>query len=86
MRKSAYEQAEYAFSKCLRAIDALGGSASDVVRTRMFVVNVEKHALDVGRAHKEALGDTMPVATMVGVSSLIDPRLLVEVEMEAVVS
>lgn len=85
MGEGAFEQAAYAFAKCLRAVEALGGTASDVVRTRMYVVNVVANGGDVGRAHREAVGEAMPVATMVGVSALVDPRLLVEIEMEAVV-
>lgn len=83
--ETAYDQAAYAFAKGIRAIEALGGSANDIMRTRMYVVNVPTNGQAVGRAHREAVGDAMPVATMVGVAALIDDRLFVEIELEAVV-
>ena len=82
----AFEQARFAFAKCLAAVEALGGKAEDVVRTRMYVVDVAQNAESIGRAHRAAVGEAMPVATLVGVAALIDGRLLVEVEVEAVVS
>lgn len=68
----------------LEAIEDLGGSADDVVRTRMFVVDPAL-ADTVGRAHHELFGPVEPVATMV-VADLLDPDWLVELEVEAVVS
>ena len=81
----AYRQAQHVFATCLRAIGDLGGSAADVVRTRMYVTDIDAHADGVGRAHAEAVGAARPVATMVEVTRLIDPALVVEVELEAVV-
>ena len=81
----AFEQARYAFAKGLRAVAELGGGAHDVVRTRMYVVDIARHAEAVGRAHRQTVGDAMPAATMVGVAELIDRRLVVEVELEAVI-
>jgi enamine deaminase RidA (YjgF/YER057c/UK114 family) len=68
-----------------QAIDALGGSMRDVVRTRMFITDAS-HADDVGRAHKELFGGSDPAATMVVVTALLDPQWLVEIEVEAVVA
>ncbi len=68
-----------------QAIEALGGSMTDVVRTRMFITN-RHDADDVGRAHKELFGGSEPAATMVVVAALLDPNWLVEIEVEAIVS
>ena len=68
----------------LAAIDELGGSPSDVVRTRMFITDA-KHADEVGRVHAEVFGASAPVSTMVVVAALLDPDWVVEIEVEAVV-
>lgn len=67
-----------------QAIRALGGSMSDVVRTRMFITD-PNDADEVGRAHKEIFGESQPAATMVVVAALLDPGWVVEIEVEAVV-
>jgi enamine deaminase RidA (YjgF/YER057c/UK114 family) len=59
-----------------------GGSLSDVVRTRMYVTDISLWR-EVGDVHAEMLGDTRPVATMVEVSALISPDLMVEIEVDA---
>ncbi|WP_330176298.1 RidA family protein [Streptomyces sp. NBC_01498] len=79
---SPYEQAVIAFGVGVRALEELGLGAEHVVRTRMYVTHA-RDADDVGRAHKEAFGTVRPAATMVVVAGLIDPDLLVEVELEA---
>lgn len=66
------------------AIVGLGGSMNDVVRTRMFITDASM-ADEIGRAHKALFGSSEPAATMVVVASLLDPRWLVEIEVEAVV-
>ena len=66
------------------ALDALGATAADVVRTRMFVTSAG-FADAVGRAHAEFFADTRPAATMVVVAALLDPRWKVEIEAEALV-
>ncbi|GAC1638322.1 MAG: RidA family protein [Herpetosiphon sp.] len=80
----AYLQTRQALRSIERAINALGASITDVVRTRMFVIHMDD-AEAVGRAHGEVFGLTPPVATMIEVSRLIDSRMLVEIEAEAVV-
>lgn len=68
----------------LDAIEALGGSAADVIRTRMYITNTID-AGEVGRAHGEMFGAAKPVATMVIVKALLDRRWKVELEVEALV-
>lgn len=80
----AYEQAKGALAIIDKALRELGGCLSDVVRTRMFVVDMA-HADLVGRAHGEAFGDIKPAATMVEVRGLIRDDLLVEIEADAIV-
>jgi enamine deaminase RidA (YjgF/YER057c/UK114 family) len=66
------------------ALDRAGARMSDVVRTRIFVTDIS-HWETIGRAHGEVFKDIRPAATMVEVSRLIDPALLVEIEAEAIV-
>ena len=75
-------QARQAFGVALSALGRLGVTAGDVVRTRMYITDVAD-ADAVGAVHGELFGAVPPAATMVVVAGLIDPRLLVEVEVEA---
>jgi len=79
----AYEQTRFALGIIEHALRELDAELSDVVRTRMFVTDISKWE-EIGRAHGEYFRDVQPVATMVEVKALIDPRLLVEIEVEAV--
>ncbi|MFD9006026.1 RidA family protein [Streptomyces sp. NPDC059582] len=77
-----YEQAKVAFTSAVEAIGAFGLDVGSVVRTRMYLT----HARDVdavGRAHKELFDPVRPVSTMLVVAGFVDPRILVEVEIEA---
>lgn len=77
-------QTRSAFTTALEAVEALGGTAADVVRTRMYLVH-RSDAEAVGRVHAELFGEVRPAASMLVVAALISPELLVEVEVEAVV-
>jgi len=79
-----YEQAIYVFQKIEKALVEAGASLKDVIRTRMYVTN-NAHWQQVGRAHGEVFADIRPVATMIIVKALIEPGLLVEIEVDAII-
>jgi enamine deaminase RidA (YjgF/YER057c/UK114 family) len=75
-------QARDALRRIEIALQEAGGSLSDVVRTRIFVTDISRWQ-EVGAVHAEVFGEIRPVATMVEVSALIAPDLLVEIEVDA---
>jgi enamine deaminase RidA (YjgF/YER057c/UK114 family) len=81
----AAEQAERCCALIVKAIEELGGCASDVIRTRMFLTDIDQQGA-VGDVHSRHFGVARPAATMVGVATLCRPEWLVEIEAEAVVS
>ena len=81
----AYAQAVRCIEIIAEVLGKAGAGLSDVVRTRIFVTDIDRWE-EVGRAHREAFSAIMPATTMVEVSRLIDPRMLVEIEADAVVT
>jgi enamine deaminase RidA (YjgF/YER057c/UK114 family) len=78
----AAAQARAAFGIAIRALHEAGFAAAEVVRTRMYVTHSED-ALPVAAVHGELFGDIRPASTLIRAAGLIDPSLLVEVELEA---
>ena len=81
----AYVQAKRCLEIIAEALGHAGASLEDVVRTRIFVTDIERWE-EVGRAHQEAFGAVSPATTMVEVSRLIDPAMLVEIEADALLT
>ncbi|MGZ4169157.1 MAG: RidA family protein [Solirubrobacteraceae bacterium] len=77
--ETPYEQAAEIFRKILHELGRAGLGAADVVRNRVYVTDISR-AEEVGRAHGEIFAEHRPLMTMVEVSGLIDPRMLVEIE------
>ncbi|MBL0147156.1 MAG: RidA family protein [Chitinophagaceae bacterium] len=80
-----YAQSVFIFKKIEKALQATGATMQDVVRTRMYVTDISLWE-QAGKAHGEFFKDIKPVATMVEVSKLISPDLLIEIEITAIIS
>jgi enamine deaminase RidA (YjgF/YER057c/UK114 family) len=81
--QTPYDQTVEILGKIEHELERAGASLADVIQTRVYVTDISR-ADEVGRAHGEALGETRPLMTMVEVSALVDPRMLVEIEAVAV--
>ncbi|MFJ4520332.1 RidA family protein [Streptomyces sp. NPDC088810] len=77
-----YEQAKVAFTSAVEAIGEFGLGIESVIRTRMYLTHV-RDVDAVGRAHKEMFDSVRPISTLLVVEGFVDPRILVEVELEA---
>lgn len=81
-RGDAYAQTVQVIRNLERALHGAGATLENVVRTRMFVTDIKRWE-EYGRAHREFFGKIRPCATMVEVRALIDPAMLIEIEVEA---
>lgn len=80
-----YGQAAYVFKKIEGALQKCGAEMRHVVRTRMFITDMKRFG-EMARAHGEALSGIDPAATCVEVTALVDAQLLIEIEVDAIVS
>jgi len=80
---SPYEQARFIFQKIEKALIQVGLSLQHVVRVRTFITDISRWE-DVARAQGEVFADIRPAATLVQVSALVSPELLVEIEVDAI--
>ena len=83
--ETPYEQTVEILRRILHELSRAGATADDVISTHVYVTDISR-ADEVGRAHGEVFGEVKPLMTMVQVSALIDPRMLVEVEATASVA
>jgi enamine deaminase RidA (YjgF/YER057c/UK114 family) len=80
-----YEQTKFILKKIETSLESAGSSINDVVRTRMYVTNIEDWQ-KISFAHAEVFSSIKPASTMVEVSRLIDKKMLIEIEVDAIVS
>lgn len=79
-----YSQTIFIFQKIEKTLIEAGASINDVVRTRMYVTDISKWE-EAGKAHSEFFKDIKPASSMIGISGLINPELLIEIEVTAII-
>jgi len=79
----AAAQAQVALDNALDAVRQAGFEPTDVVRTRMYVVDLPRNGETVAEVHGRVFADVLPASALLGVAALVDPRMLVEIELDA---
>ena len=79
---SVYDQSRQALANVISALATVGAKPEHVIRTRLFITDISRWK-DLGRAHGEVFGEIRPVSAMYGITALLDPRMLVEIEATA---
>jgi enamine deaminase RidA (YjgF/YER057c/UK114 family) len=79
-----YEQTVEILRKVKHELGRAGAGVGDVIQVRIYVTDISRYE-EVGRAHGEVFGDIRPLMTMVGITGLVDPRMLVEIEAVALI-
>lgn len=82
--EGAYAQAAAAITRAVAAVEALGAGRKDVVRTRMYATHPVRDFAEIARAHREVFDAHPPATSLIGVSSLVAPEFLFEIEVEAI--
>lgn len=80
----SYQQTKYILEKTAKTLEQIGTDLSSVTRTRIFTTKIDEWK-EIGRAHAEYFKDIRPASTMVEVKRLVQPELVVEIELDAVV-
>lgn len=83
-KDDVYAQTKFIFQKIAIALQQVGSSVNDVVRTRMFVTDISKWE-EIGKAHGEVFKNIKPVSSMIEISQLISKDILIEIEVVAIV-
>ena len=83
---NAYLQTIQILNNIEHILQKAGSRLSDVVRTRIYVINIDRDWKLVGKAHQEFFGEILPATSMIQVSRLIDPTILVEIEADALIT